>query len=397
VGMTLKGKRELVGVTTVRYARAGRREKTRILDEFAANTGYSRKYAIAVLRKPPPVTAPKRRRKRQRTYPSSLTAVLVLAWRNCGSICSRRFQPFLPEMVRQLEAFGHVHVSNEERALLARMSTSTIDRLLRPFRDAARPRGISTTRPGPGLRRFIPICTFAERTPTRPGTLEIDLVAHCGEKTIGDYVVTLNTVDLATFWSECIVPANRGQHAVLDAIRRVRERLPFPLRAIDSDNDGSFINDILLRYCRQEKIGFTRSRPYKKNDQAHVEERNRYIVRQLVGYDRYETAAVPDLNRLWEQYRLFTNFYQPVMKLTRKTRIDGHLKKEYDEAKTPYRRVLASPEVTDERKAKLTAIYASLDPVALRLQIDKLQRHVWQNCRVRSLAEATTPAKYDNS
>jgi len=116
-----------------------------------------------------------------------------------------------------------------------------------------------------------------------------------------------------------------------------------------------------------------------------------------VGYDRYETAAVPDLNRLWEQYRLFTNFYQPVMKLTRKTRIDGHLKKEYDEAKTPYHRVLASPEVTDERKAKLTAIYASLDPVALRLQIDKLQRHVWQNCRVRSLAEATTPAKYDNS
>ena len=217
-------------------------------------------------------------------------------------------------------------------------------------------------------------------------------MAHCGEKTIGDYVVTLNTVDLATFWSECIVPANRGQHAVLDAIRRVRERLPFPLRAIDSDNDGSFINAILLRYCRQEKIGFTRSRPYKKNDQAHVEERNRYIVRQLVGYDRYETDAAPALNRLWERYRLFTNFYQPVMKLTRKTRIDGHLKKEYDEAKTPYRRVLASPEVTEETKAKLTAIYASLDPVALRLQIEKLQRQVWHNSRVRFLADATTPA-----
>lgn len=394
--MTLKGKRELIDVKTVRYAKAGKREKTRILDEFTADTGYSRKYAIRVLKRPPPAPEGKHKRKRQRTYPSSLTDVLVLAWRSCGCICSRRLQPFLPEMVQQLEAFGHAHVSGKERDLLARMSASTIDRLLKPFRDAARPRGISTTRPGPGLRRFIPICTFAERIPTRPGTLEIDLVAHCGEKTIGDYVVTLNTVDLATFWSECIVPANRGQHAVLDAIRRVRERLPFPLRAIDSDNDGSFINDILLRYCRQEKIGFTRSRPYKKNDQAHVEERNRYVVRQLVGYDRYEIDAAPALNRLYEHYRLFTNFYQPVMRLTRKTRIDGHLKKEYDEAKTPYRRVLTSPEVTQERKAKLAAIYASLDPIALGLHIEKLQRQLWQNCRVRSLADATTPVKYDN-
>ena len=155
-------------------------------------------------------------------------------------------------------------------------------------------------------------------------------------------------------------------------------------------------NGHLFPYCQQEKIGFTRSRPYKKNDQAHVEERNRYIVRQVVGYDRYENDAVPALNELWERYRLFTNFYQPVMKLTSKTRIDGHLKKEYDQAKTPYQRVLASPEVTPENKTKLTALYANLDPVPLRLQIEKLQRHVWQNRRVRFLADATTPPKYDS-
>ena len=151
MGMTLKSKRELLGVTTVRYARAGRRGKTKILDEFTASTGYSRKYAIAVLKKPPPVTEPKGKRKRirQRTYPSSLTAVLVLAWQNCGYVCSKRLKPFLPEMVQQLEAFGHVRVSEAERALLARMSPTTIDRLLKPVRDAVRPRGISTTRPAP--------------------------------------------------------------------------------------------------------------------------------------------------------------------------------------------------------------------------------------------------------
>ncbi|MDO9066796.1 MAG: transposase family protein, partial [Chloroflexota bacterium] len=396
VSMTLMNRRGLIRAVSARYALAGRQLKTKILDEFTANTGYGRKYAIAVLRKPPVATAPKARRRRRHTYPSSLIEVLVLAWRTCECICSKRFKPFLPEMARQLEAFGHVRLTDEERALLARMSTSTIDRLLKPFRDAARPRGKSTTRPGPGLRRFIPVCTFAERSPTHPGTLEIDLVAHCGEKTAGDYVVTLNTVDLATFWSECIVPANRGQHAVLAAIQKIRARLPFPLRAIDSDNDSSFINHMLLRYCQQEKIGFTRSRPYKKNDQAHVEERNRYVVRQVVGYDRYENDAVPALNALWERYRLFTNFYQPVMKLTSKTRIDGHLKKAYDEAATPYQRVLASPEVLPENKATLTALYATLDPVALRLQIEKLQRHVWENRRVRFLNDATTPPKYDS-
>jgi hypothetical protein len=396
VGMTLMSRRELIRAVSARYALAVRPQKTKILDEFTATTGYGRKYAIAVLRKPPPAAAPRARRRRRRTYPASLIDVLVLAWRNCDCICSRRLKPFLPEMLRQLEVFGHVCLTDEQRKLLARMSVSTIGRLLKPFRQGAHPRGISTTRPGLGLRRLIPVCTSAERIPTRPGTLEIDLVAHCGEKSAGDYVVTLNSVDLATSWSECIVPANRGQHAVLAAIQGIRTRLPFPLRAIDSDNDGSFINDILFRYCQKEKIAFTRCRPYKKNDQAHVEERNRYIVRQVAGYDRYEKDAVPALNELWECYRLFTNFYQPVMKLTGKTRIDGHLRKEYDEAKTPYQRIVASPEVTPERKAQLAALYATLDPVTLRRQIETLQRHVWENRTVRFLNEATTPLKYDS-
>jgi hypothetical protein len=396
VGMTFMSRREMIRAVSARYALAGRPLKTKILDEFTATTGYGRKYAIAVLRKPPPATAPRARRRRRRTYPASLIGVLVLAWRNCDCIGSRRLKPFWPEMVRQLETFGHVCLTDEQRELLARMSVSTIGRLLKPFREAAHPRGVSTTRPGLGLRRLIPVCTSAERIPTRPGTLEIDLVAHCGEKSAGDYLVTLNSVDLATSWSECVVPANRGQHAVLAVIQKIRTRLPFPLRAIDSDNDSSFINGILLRYCQQEKIAFTRCRPYKKNHQAHVEERNRYLVRQVVGYDRYENDAVPALNELWERYRLFTNFYQPVMKLTGKTRIDGHLKKEYDEAKTPYQRIVASPEVTLGRKALLTALYATLDPVVLRRQIEQLQRAVWEHRRVRFLNDATTPAKYDS-
>lgn len=394
MGMTLKARRELIGALSVRYAVAGRALKGRILDELTATTGYGRKYAIALLRKPPPAAAPKARRRRRAIYPPSLGGTLATIWRAYGRPCSRRLTPFLAEGAAKLEACHHLHLSGEERSSLRRISASTVDRLLRPFRQAERPRGKSTTRPGHGLRQLIPISTFAERNVQQPGLLEIDLVAHCGERTAGDYVVTLNAVDLATGWCECIVPENRGQRAVLAALQKLRQRLPFPLRGIDSDNDGCFINDMLLRYCRQEKITFTRCRPYRKNDQAHVEERNRHIVRQVVGYDRYETEAVAALNKLWECHRLFANYFQPVMKLVRKTRIDGHLKKEYDEAKTPFRRLLDSPETGN--KEQLCSTYDALDPVELQRQIEAHQWWIWHRCKVRSLADATTPTGYDN-
>jgi hypothetical protein len=391
--MTMAGRRELSNVLRVRYALADKPAKSRILDEFVATTKYCRKYAIGLLNMEPRAPAPKRRRTRRRLYSVSLLEALVLIWETCERICSKRLYGFLPKMAERLTAFGHLHLDDQDRLLLEQMSASTIDRLLRPIRSARRPHGRSTTRGFSDLKRSIPVHTHADRHYQKPGHLEIDLVAHCGESTHGDYVVTLDAVDVATFWVEPITPGGRGQEAVLQALKTVRERLPFPLQSIDSDNDGSFINDQLQRYCKQECIAFGRSRPYRKNDQAHVEQRNWSVIRQLIGYDRYERDAVATFNALWAIRRLYMNYFQPVRRLLRKERVDGKVHREYDESQTPYERLVASDCLSAERKAELDAQYRSLDPVVLKENCETLLHKLWEKRTVRFLADAPTPAK----
>ncbi len=238
--MSMVSRRALTEKVRQRYALIAKAVKTKILDEFVANTGYNRKYAIHLITHPPRPQAKKQRR-RQRTYTDTIVQALTFIWQVCGCICSKRLKPFLPEMASVLERLGHLHLSGEDRQLLVKISRSTIDRLLAPARKRLQPRGRSTTKPGTLLKKAIPIRTFADWNEDGPGFLEIDLVAHCGESTSGDYLCTLDTVDIATCWSECIIPVNRGQHAVHDAIKEIRQRLPFPLLGIDSDNDGSFI------------------------------------------------------------------------------------------------------------------------------------------------------------
>lgn len=389
-------KRELTNVARLRYARANKTQQTKTLDEFVAMTGYNRKYAIHLLNHPRH-SQPQKPRPRPRTYTTALLPPLTFIWEICGYICSRRLQPFLPEMVTTLERLGYLHLGEKERQLLAQISRSTIDRLLAPVRKRLRPHGRSTTKPGTLLKHAIPIRTFADGDEARPGFLELDLVAHCGETASGEYLSTLDTVDFVTCWSECIVPANRGQQAVCKALDELQERLPFPLLGIDSDNDASFINGHLFRYCQEKKLTFTRSRPYKKNDQAHIEQKNWSIVRQLVGYDRYEKEAAGPLNALYREHGLYTNFFQPVLKLQEKVRVDGKVKKVYDKAQTPYQRALASPHVSPEDKKRLTQLYGTLDPVALRQSIDRRLRDLWENYRVRSSNEATNTPKLDFS
>ena len=386
--MSKVSRQEITNRVRQRYPLANKKQKAKILDEFVANTGYNRKYAIHLITRPSR-SQPKKKRRRPRTYTVSLIQPLTFIWKTCRCICSKRLQPFLPEMVCVLERLEYLHPSEEDRQLLATISASTIDRLLKPIRDQSGRRGKSTTKAGAWLKKAIPIHTYTPWNEQRPGFLEIDLVAHCGESASGDYLCTLNTVDIATGWSECIAPANRGQHAVFEALKALRERLPFPLLGIDSDNDGSFINELLFRYCQAEKITFTRCRPYKKNDQAHVEQKNGSIVRQLIGYDRYETWAAAQFHALYRDLRLYTNFFQPVIKLKEKTRVDGKVKKVYDEAQTPYRRVLASPDVRPEDKDRLTKLYETLDPVALQKAIDQRAHDLWEKCRVRFLDDAT--------
>jgi hypothetical protein len=258
------------------------------------------------------------------------------------------------------------------------MSPSTIDRLLKPWRQLGGRRPFTTTKPGSLLKNSIPIRTFADWEEDQPGFIEVDLVPHCGESSEGFYLTTLSTVDVASGWSECIGVWGKGQWRVGGAVHRIRQRLPFPLLGLDSDNGSEFINQHLYTYCRREGITFTRSRSYKKNDSCHVEQKNWSVVRRLIGYDRYSSrAALETLNRVYDLLRLYVNFFQPVMKLVTKTRHGAKVHKVYDTAQTPYQRLLKSGVLPKAKQQELAATYYGLNPASLLKQINENLEYLW--------------------
>jgi hypothetical protein len=379
--MSQRSKRELVAAIRPRYLKANKAGKEHILNELIATTGYHRKSAIRVLKHGP---QPKGLKKpgRRKVYQGEVVLALEQIWEICGRICSKRLQPFLPEMVTVLERCHELCLPEDIKALLLAMSRATIDRCLKKVRFTAPRHGLSTTKPGALLKQAIPIRTFTPWEEERPGFLEIDLVAHCGSTTEGIYLNTLTATDLATGWTECLALANKTQVAVSQAIGQLRLELPFPLLGLDSDNGSEFINDTLLRYCQNERITFTRSRPYQKNDQAHVEQKNWSVVRHTIGYDRLETPEELALLRsIYSDLRLYINFFQPVLKLIGKERIDGKTVRTYDRATTPYRRVLALDSLPVEVKARLSAQYVQLNPVNLRACIDAKVAQLWKIVR----------------
>jgi hypothetical protein len=376
-----------------RYRGARAEERSRILEEFVASTGYHRKYALSLLNHPITKGTARKKRVRPRQYAFAVQQGLVTCWRAANGICSKRLVPYLPELVRVLEQHGELHLDASTKARLLALSPATADRLLRAERTRAKPHGLGTTKPGTLLKSAIPIRTFAEWDEAVPGFTEIDLVVHCGSTTRGEYLHSLTVTDVATGWTECVALRNRGQQAVFQALVLARGRLPFPLRGIDSDNGSEFINAHLLRYCQDEQLTFTRSRPYKKNDQAYVEQKNWSIVRQLVGYERYESlSAYEALRALYEVVRLYVNFFQPSMKLLSKEREGSKVKKTYDRAKTPYQRVLESEQVSEEVKARLRQQYAPLNPVALLRQMQRLQAVLWKLAAGEPTEQETAPA-----
>jgi hypothetical protein len=274
---------------------------------------------------------------------------------------------------------GELSVSASLEARLCQMSPATIDRLLRPWRRRGGRSRLSTTKPGSLLKSAIPIRTFADWEEGQPGFLEVDLVAHCGESTEGFYLTTLSTVDVASGWSECIGVWGKSQQRVGSAVHQVRRRLPFPLKGLDSDNGSEFINHHLFAYCRREGINFTRSRSYKKNDSCHVEQKNWSMVRRLVGYDRYASRrALETLNRVYYVLRLYTNFFQPSLKLLSKTRHGARVHRVYDMAKTPYQRLLDCGELTGAKRVELAAVYHGLNPVTLLRQLNGNLEQLWK-------------------
>jgi site-specific recombinase XerD len=373
VGLSLQAKRELLEQEAPQYRSASAAQKKEILNSFTRSTGYHRKYAMWLLNHPEE-GQPAPARPRPRHYGAEVQEVLVLAWEKMNCICAKRLVPFLPTFLEALERHDHVHLSETCREQLLSMSATTAERLLRLQRRRG-PRGLSTTRAGTLLKQLIPIRTFQQWDETQPGFVEGDVVAHCGSDIKGSYLYTLALTDIATGWTECVPLLDKSQEAALEALQQARQRFPFPLLGVDTDNGGEFINDLLLSYCEQEQLTFTRGRPCLKNDQCFIEQKNGNIVRQMAGHARFVgLRAYQQLQEVYRAWRLFVNCFQPSMKLRAKYYDGRKVRRVYDPAKTPLQRLLLSKVMPDAQEQALQQAFLALDPVRLFEQVKDLQQ-----------------------
>jgi len=360
-----------------RYQEASKAEKKIILDEFIKTTSYHRKSAIRILKNRYRYRTGKISRPRKRRY--DLLDAIALA-KVCGLldwINARRIQPQIGVAIDSLVSAGELHTAPEQKRKLVKIGHATIDRLLKTYRKRPVGKGKSYTKPGTLLKHQIPVRTFADWNENRVGFEEIDLVGHDGGLAKGDFGWTLNFTDVKAQWTEQVAVKNKAQVHVFAGIKRIRGRLPFPLLGLDSDSGSEFINDQLFRYCTTEHITFTKGRAGKKNDQAHIEEKNDSVVRRWVGYGRYDTVEQIDiLNELYEVLRLYINFFLPVMKLRKKVRIGSKIKKIYDKPATPYQRILRAKDVSKEVKDRLRKQYKTLNLVLLKRQIDEILKRL---------------------
>lgn len=379
--LTMKERKAVTAVMVARYRRASKKQKGRMLDELVALTGYNRWYAVGLLRGHGASSPDERRgrinrraRQRPRVYDAAVLAALRRVWVIMDCICGKRLAAVLPETIAVLERHGELQLDAATRQKLGAISAASIDRLLAAERRRLNVRGRSGTKPGTLLKHQIPVRTFAEWDQTQPGFVEIDLVAHDGGFAQGDYCQTLDVTDVASGWTETQAVINKAQVWVFEALQLIRGRLPFALKGIDSDNGSEFINHHLLRYAQQEHITFTRGRAWKKNDGCFVEQKNYSVVRRAVGYARYEgSGQLRLLNELYAELRLYSNFFQPVMKLIGKERTGAKVKKTYDRPRTPYQRLLDSSALSKPAKQHLRTQYAGLNLAELKRNIVRLQ------------------------
>jgi hypothetical protein len=346
-------RREIVEVFRAEYHSASLKRKSELLDAFTKSTGLSRKHSIALLNQKTKEKCSKARmRGRRSDFGKEEIQILSKAWHLASCICSKRLRPFLPELLNELEKSG-VRISRETSSKVRKMSARTIDRLLQGERTRYR-RPLATTRPGSLLKHQIPIHTFSEWDNVKPGFLEVDTVGHCASSIAGQFIYSLNLTDVATGWTEMIALKERTADSVIKGFEKVVTRLPFPILGLDCDNGKEFINESVIGWCKGNSVSFTRSREYKKNDQAWIEEKNRSVVRKHVGHARFEGAkACHVLNQYYEVLRLYVNFFQPCQKLLTKERNGSKTYKKYDIARTPYQRVLESQHVSAKLKLQL--------------------------------------------
>jgi hypothetical protein len=368
-----RARHEIVVALRTRYERATKLEKSLILGEFTAISGYHRKHAIRLLNYSMDLTGPtKISPASRRVYDAAVKAVLILIWEAADRICGKRLKAALPTMVGAMERHGHLKLDADVRKKVLAVSPATIDRLLAPARKGAGQR--RRRRPSKKVRKGVPIKTFSEWADSPPGFLEIDFVVHGGGSMAGEYLHSLVVTDVCSGWVEAVPLLAREQSLVIEGLGRIRQQLPVAVQGIDSDNDGAFINETLVLYCEKEGIKFTRSRPHHKNDQAWIEQKNGAVIRKMVGHERFSgLVAGQALAQLLQVVRLYVNFFQPSFKLQNRVREGSKVKKTYHAPATPCDRLLAHATVDEATKNKLRAQRERLDPVELLHRIRQAQ------------------------
>lgn len=372
--MSINSRKELLTITRMEYQQASWKERRAILDSFTLVTGHNRKYATKLLNEKGLKLV--KQKNRSRFYDDDVVEALIVLWKAANKIASKRLIPFLPALIAKLKQFNHIVITSETEQKLLRMSAATADRLLKVEKKKhGRSKGM--TRPGRLLKSQVEVRTFTDWNEATPGFFEADLVSHSGGIAKGLFLNTLTMTDIFSGWIEMLPVIGKSEQQVLSAIRKLGKQAPFPMLGLDTDNGSEFINYGTIKWCENEEITFTRAREYEKNDQAHVEEKNGSVVRRIVGYDRFEGPdSLKKMSDLYSIARLYINFFQPSMKLVIKERNGGKTLKKYDQARTPYQRLVDS-DLSNDSKEKLTKKFEKLDPVALLKEIETRQIDLW--------------------
>lgn len=378
--MTVDERRKYLKRMVLRYAPAARSERGSLLTEMEAVTGLHRKSLVRLLQAPSLERAPQRPRLRRRRYGAAVTDVVRVVWESLDYVCAERLTPALLATAQQLAQWEELMLTPEVEAQLATISRATVQRLLRRFQlDTPKLPRHKPQAPN-HLLRDVPMERLSWAT-SMPGSFETDLVHHCGPVAEGTYLHTLQLVDVATGWSERVAVWGRSQEQMVEGFRRVQERLPFAITHLHPDNGSEFFNNHLIRYFGEEVVGLklSRSRPYQKNDNRFVEQKNATLVRAYLGYGRLETLRQQDaVNALYDQLWVYYNLFQPVLHLSSKEVVNGKLKRRWDRAQTPYQRLLASGVLAEGERAKLAALYTATNPRHLREEIYQAIERLWQ-------------------
>ncbi|MDP7200247.1 MAG: integrase [Dehalococcoidia bacterium] len=378
--MSVNERRKYLKLVAPRYAQAGRVERSTLLTEMGAVTRLHRKSLLRLMHGPTLERAPKRPRVRRRRYGAAVAEAVRVVWESLDYVCAERLTPALLPTAQQLARWEELALTAETEEHLATISRATVQRLLQRFQQDTPKLPRRKPQPPNLLLRQVPMERLSWATQA-PGSFETDLVHHCGPVTIGEYVHTLQLVDIATGWSERVAVLGRSQAAMVEGFRRVQVRLPFPITRLHPDNGSEFFNNHLFRYFGEAMTGLrlSRSRPYRKNDNRFVEQKNATLVRAYLGYERLDTwGQCAALNALYDQLWVYYNLFQPVLHLVGKDSVNGKLQRRWDRAQTPYQRLLASGVLLPEQEARLTRLYAETNPRQLRETIYQALARLWQ-------------------